>query len=100
MPTVLSPEEIQTQLATLSAWQVKDNTLWRQVTFPSFLQAISFVNALAHLAERQDHHPDIDIRYATVTIAYSTHSAGGITALDFSGAKETDGLIPLFQKPL
>jgi len=54
----------------------------RELEFASFAAAISFVTRLAELAEREDHHPDIDIRYRRVTVRWSTHSAGGITDRD------------------
>ena len=54
----------------------------RELEFASFEAAISFVTRLAELAEREDHHPDIDIRYRRVTVRWSTHSAGGITDRD------------------
>lgn len=95
---LLSPDAVQSALKSLPEWSLADNAIVRTVRFPEFLQSISFVNAVAHLAERQDHHPDMEIRYSEVTVKYWTHSAGGITELDLQGARETDSLAALLQK--
>jgi len=85
-------------MTDLPEWKNEDNKLVRTTTFPSFMRAIQFVNAVAHLAERQDHHPDIHVQYHRVTIRYWTHTAKGVTDLDFSGAKEVEAMIALFKK--
>ena len=74
-------------------WTDFDGALRRTVTFGSFAEAIAFVNRLADLAERENHHPDIDIRYKTVTISWTTHSAGGVTDRDRELAARTDDLL-------
>ncbi len=73
-------------------WQEQDNALVREFELPSFPAAIEFVDRLAELAETEDHHPDIDIRYRRVTVSWSTHSAGGITAKDREMAERTSAL--------
>ena len=78
----LSDDEIQRALAGLDGWTYQDNALRRQFTFPGFGEAIAFVNRVADLAERANHHPDITITYNRVGIALSTHDAGGITQKD------------------
>lgn len=98
MSTLLSETEVQQALTALPQWQVENKVLVRQVEFPSFLRGIEFINAVAHLAERQDHHPDIDIRYRKLRIAYWTHTVNGITEKDIVGAKEVETLIGLFLK--
>jgi 4a-hydroxytetrahydrobiopterin dehydratase len=85
---VLSPAEITTALQTLPGWQLKDGELTREFSFADFREAMSFVNAVAALAERAGHHPDIDIRYNKVTLALVSHDAGGITDKDSSLAAE------------
>ena len=94
----LSAEELQGLLPSLSNWRLENNALVCSTRFSDFLQAIEFVNAVAHLAERQDHHPEIVISYTEVTLRYWTHTANAITALDIKAAKEVDRLIPLFKK--
>ena len=73
-------------------WQEQDNALVREFELPSFPAAIEFVDRLADLAESEDHHPDIDIRYRRVTVSWSTHAAGGITAKDREMAERTSAL--------
>jgi 4a-hydroxytetrahydrobiopterin dehydratase len=69
-----------------------DDALERTFELPSFAEAIAFVNRLAELAERENHHPDIAISYRKVTVRWTTHSAGGITDRDRALATETDTL--------
>lgn len=63
-------------------WQERDEALEREFEFPSFPDAIAFVNRVAELAEAEDHHPDIAVSYRRVTLRWTTHSAGGITDRD------------------
>ena len=71
-------------------WHEADNALVRELEFESFPAAVSFVDRLAALAESENHHPDIDIRYRKVTVRWSTHSAGGVTDRDRDLAARTD----------
>ena len=73
-------------------WQEHDGALVREFELPSFPAAIAFVDRLAALAESENHHPDIDIRYRRVTVRWTTHSAGGITAKDREMAERTSAL--------
>ncbi|MBU3706882.1 MAG: 4a-hydroxytetrahydrobiopterin dehydratase [Mycobacterium sp.] len=79
---VLSDEQVDAAAASLDGWQRADGALRRSVTFGSFLDGIEGVRRVAELAERADHHPDIDIRWRTVTFVLVTHSEGGITDKD------------------
>ena len=88
----LSDIEIQRELGSLSGWSRRANELVRTYEFRAFGDAIAFVDRVAPLADAMDHHPDIDIRYTKVTIHLSTHSAGGITAMDVQLAKSIDGV--------
>jgi 4a-hydroxytetrahydrobiopterin dehydratase len=74
-------------------WQEQDDALVREFELPSFREAISFVDRLAELADSEDHHPDIDIRYRRVTVRWTTHSAGGITEQDREMAERTSALV-------
>lgn len=76
-----------------SGWQEADGALERTFELPSFPEAIAFVNRLAESAERENHHPDIAISYRTVTVRWTTHSAGGVTERDRALAAETDTLL-------
>lgn len=90
MATKLSDIEVQRALGARSGWTRRGNAITRTFEFPAFLAAIAFVNRIAEVAEKMDHHPDIDIRYTKVTCSLSTHSAGGITQKDFKLAEEID----------
>lgn len=85
---VLTDSEVADALATLDGWQHTDGALRRSVTFPSFLDGIEGVRRVADLAERADHHPDIDIRWRTVLLTLVTHSEGGITDKDVALARQ------------
>ena len=77
----------------MTDWQEQDSALERDFELPSFPAAIEFVGRLAELAESEDHHPDIDIRYRRVTVRWTTHSAGGITEKDREMAERTSSLV-------
>lgn len=90
---VLSNEEVDAALPKLSGWERVDNALRRSVKFPAFLAGIDAVRRIAEVAEAKDHHPDIDIRWRTVTFVLSTHSEGGLTQKDLDLAGEIDRLV-------
>lgn len=91
---VLSDAEVDAAATELNDWARVDGALRRSVKFPSFLDGIEAVRQVADAAERADHHPDIDIRWRTVTFALVTHSAGGITEKDVQMAAQIDGILP------
>ena len=76
----------------VNEWQEQDSALVREFEFASFPAAIAFVDRLAEAAESENHHPDIDIRYRTVTVRWTTHSEGGITERDRAMAERTTAL--------
>jgi 4a-hydroxytetrahydrobiopterin dehydratase len=86
----LSLSEAEQRIKSLSGWTLEGDTIRKQYTFRDFVEAIAFVNCLAPKAEAADHHPDIAINYKRVTLTYSTHSEGGLTAKDFEGAVTAD----------
>jgi 4a-hydroxytetrahydrobiopterin dehydratase len=77
----------------LDSWDEADGALERTVVLPSFRAAIALVNRIADLAERENHHPDLDVSYRSVTIRWTTHSAGGVTERDRELAARTDELV-------
>lgn len=93
MPELLSEEDLGKALGALPDWTHEEATLVRTVELASFPQAIQVVNRIAEIAENDNHHPDIDIRWRTLTFRCSTHSAGGITGSDVTLAEEIDGVI-------
>jgi 4a-hydroxytetrahydrobiopterin dehydratase len=74
-------------------WAEVDGALQREFELPSFPDAIAFVNRVAELAERENHHPDVAISYKRVTLRWTTHSAGGITDRDRELARRSDELL-------
>ncbi|MDG6104899.1 4a-hydroxytetrahydrobiopterin dehydratase [Dactylosporangium aurantiacum] len=93
MTAVLGSDEVATALAHLSGWSGDARGIERSVTAETFLDGIRLVAEVAHLAERADHHPDIDVRWRTVTFRLSTHSAGGVTEKDITLARQINGLL-------
>jgi 4a-hydroxytetrahydrobiopterin dehydratase len=73
-------------------WREEADALVREFELESFAAAIDFVRRLADLAERENHHPDIDIRYRRVLVRWSTHSEGGVTERDRDMAARTSEL--------
>lgn len=88
----LSEQEIATLSANVPSWQRLGEEIRRDFRFKDFAEAMTFVNSVAVLAEELDHHPDIEIRWNKVLLKLSTHSAGGLTALDFSLAGRIDAI--------
>jgi 4a-hydroxytetrahydrobiopterin dehydratase len=88
----LNLAQIKTALAATPEWKKKGNAITRLYQFIDFPAAIKFVNAVARLAEKAGHHPDIDIRWNKVTLTLTTHDAGGLTKKDFDLAKKFDQL--------
>lgn len=84
----LSEIEIQEKLSTLVGWKYEAGLLVREYTFKDFNQAFAFVTRLALLAEKANHHPDIDIRYNKVRVGLVSHDSGGVTGRDVSMAGE------------
>lgn len=90
--TLLSSAEIDALLPSIPAWHQDESKIIRTFRLASFPSAISFVSEVARVAEARNHHPDILIQYRSVTLALTTHSAGGLTSLDFQTAAAIDAL--------
>ena len=90
MATKLTDAELKQALAELPGWSLENGMIVKKYAHNSFPEAIVFVNAVAHLAELANHHPDIDIRYSKITLRLVTHDSGGITAKDVALAKEVE----------
>ena len=87
----LDPGEVDKAIEGLG-WQREGDELVKVVKRGDFVGALAFVNAVGALAEDADHHPDIDIRWNTVTLRLTTHSAGGLTAKDVDLARAIDAV--------
>jgi 4a-hydroxytetrahydrobiopterin dehydratase len=92
MSKLLTPTEIEQEMAALASWTQAGNEICHTFTLPSFPAALAFASAVGHLAERADHHPNILIQYRKVTLTLSTHSAGGLTEKDFDLATEINAI--------
>ncbi|ONI77132.1 4a-hydroxytetrahydrobiopterin dehydratase [Actinosynnema sp. ALI-1.44] len=97
MAELLTEDELTSALNHLSSWRRDGSAIVRTVELDSFAQAIQVVNRVAEIAENDDHHPDIDIRWRTLTFSLSTHSEGGLTAKDTALATEIDSVVDTFR---
>jgi 4a-hydroxytetrahydrobiopterin dehydratase len=89
----MDDQEISQALESLPHWRREGDAITRDVEAPSFLEGIDLVATVARAAEAADHHPDIDIRWRTVTFMLSTHSEGGVTAKDVELAEQIDAAV-------
>ena len=91
---LLAAAELAPQLAMLEGWMHEDSKLRKTFRFPDYYRTIAFVNAIAWMANRQDHHPDLSVHYSHVVVDWSTHDAGGVTLNDCICAARTEQLAP------
>ena len=89
---LLSNEEIDERLAGLAGWQRDGDAIAKQFECGDFKGSVAFVNQLMPVAEAMNHHPDLEISWATVTASVTTHSEGGLTENDFELAARIDAL--------
>jgi 4a-hydroxytetrahydrobiopterin dehydratase len=83
---------IQQRMSGLKGWTLEINAIVKECHFPDFKQSIEFVNKIAELAEKRNHHPSILIDYNLVRLTLTTHSDGGLTDKDFDFAEEIEKL--------
>ena len=95
MADLLEDEEIEQRLDELGDWEREGDEIQKVFEFDDFTAAMSFVNDVAKMADRYDHHPDIDIRWNKVKLALSTHSEDGLTTLDFDLANDIEQSLAL-----
>jgi len=88
----ITEQDARTRLQNLPGWELDGDAIRRKLTFAGFAEAMAFIVRLAFVAEAADHHPDILVSYKRVTLTYSTHSEGGLTAKDFDGAAAASDL--------
>jgi 4a-hydroxytetrahydrobiopterin dehydratase len=93
MADVLTQTEIDAALESLDGWAQEGDEIVRTVKADSFLAGIDLVRRVAQAAEAADHHPDIDIRWTSVTFRLSTHSEGGLTHNDIDLAGTINTLV-------
>lgn len=89
---VLSSREVREKLEEIEGWKIKGSKIQRIYKFKKYMDGIAFVNKLAELAEKEQHHPDLTIIWTTVTVELTTHDAGGITLRDIRMAKKINAI--------
>jgi 4a-hydroxytetrahydrobiopterin dehydratase len=90
-----SAQEAQDLLQQLKGWILEDGKLVKVYAFTNYYQTMAFVNALAWISHREDHHPDLTVGYNKCRVEYSTHAIGGLSENDFICAAKADGLYQL-----
>ncbi len=88
----LSAEELAAHVAALPGWASDGAGIEKTFAFADWPQTIAFVNALAWIAQHEDHHPDLAVHYARCVVRFSTHDAGGVTLNDVACAAKTERL--------
>ena len=89
----LGHDELAAHLANLPGWRVAGAAIVKTFPFTSYHETMAFVNAVAYVAQREDHHPDLRVGYAECTVTYGTHSAGGVTLNDAICAAKVERLL-------
>ena len=88
----LKKNQIDEYLSQLRGWKVQDKELVREFKFENYYQTMSAAVAVAMLAQREDHHPDMLVSYNKLVVRFSTHSVGGLSENDFISAAKVDEL--------
>jgi 4a-hydroxytetrahydrobiopterin dehydratase len=95
---VLSATQVIAGLAKLDGWKLHGDeaavAIEKTFAFKNFLRTMSFVNAVAFIAEQQDHHPELLVQYGSCSVRFNTHDVRGITQTDFACAALVDALVP------
>jgi 4a-hydroxytetrahydrobiopterin dehydratase len=91
-PPRLAADELAAHMGTLTGWTLAGDRIEKTFSFRDWYETIAFVNALAFVAQREDHHPDLGVHYNRCVVTYSTHSAGGVTINDVVCAAKTERL--------
>ncbi len=91
---LLSETEIESRLAALSEWRQTGGAIRRAYECGDFVGSVNFVKSMVGPAEALGHHPDLEVSWDKVTVTISTHSEGGLTAVDFELAAELDAIYP------
>lgn len=91
----LSPEKAQEFLARIPGWELSADGHWisRRFEFNNYYETMAFVNAIAWVAHREDHHPDLEVGFSACTVRYTTHAARGLTENDFICAAKVNQLL-------
>ena len=93
--TGLNQEQASEMLKKLNGWAVENGVLVKVYPFKNYYETMAFVNALAWISHRADHHPDLSVGYNKCKVAYVTHAIGGLSENDFICAAKADALFKL-----
>ena len=93
MSEKIPADELNQWIKKVPEWELEETSISRLIEFDSYMDGIDFVNNVAEIAEDSQHHPDIDIRWGSVSLHLTTHEKGGLTAADFEMASRIDTLI-------
>ena len=91
----LSAEQIKPMLKSLKGWALEDGKLVKLYPFANYYQTMAFVNALAWISHREDHHPDLAVSYNKCRVEYWTHAISGLSENDFICAAKADALFEI-----
>jgi 4a-hydroxytetrahydrobiopterin dehydratase len=91
----LTDAEVRALLSQLPGWEHATGTIFKTYAFRDYCQTMAFVNALAWISHREDHHPDLSVGYNKCRVEYSTHAIGGLSQNDFICAAKADALFDL-----
>ena len=91
----LTEAQIRPMLKGLQGWSLEDGKLAKLFAFQNYYQTMAFVNALAWISHREDHHPDLAVGYNKCRVEYMTHAIGGLSENDFICAAKCDALFDL-----
>jgi len=89
----LADDAMSARLSTLTGWSRRGDCIEKAYPFANYHETIGFVNALAWIANREDHHPDLAVSYNRCVVTWSTHDVGGVTDNDAICAAKTDRLL-------
>jgi 4a-hydroxytetrahydrobiopterin dehydratase len=90
--SLLSNEQINDELIELNGWVFKDDVITKTYSFDTYMDGIGFVNRLAEKAEEVNHHPDIQVGWCTISVTFTSHDKGGVTAACVGMAQATEKL--------
>jgi 4a-hydroxytetrahydrobiopterin dehydratase len=88
----LNDTELTTALSGAPGWALRDGAIEKTFRFANYFETIAFVNALAWIAHRADHHPDLSVNYNRCVVRFNTHDVGGISETDFACAHAANAL--------
>lgn len=91
----LSPAEITVLMQQLEGWEFFEKVIRKDYNFKNYYQTIAFVNAIAWISHREDHHPDIAVGYNKCSVEYTTHAVNGLSENDFICAAKIDTLFQI-----